>query len=421
MSTEYRSVMPNKPNPEHLLFLAWGSPWPAFSGGDLRTLGLLRELSKVYPIHLLVVASNALSDRQEVELSQYAHTITRVPMVGTAGSDAIRLLTHMYLHQMPYHCARLALSFERVPEMLNMLRSFSGIVYASYGHWGTLIRGTRASNWILDQQNADIHFWRVYASQTNRLRLKAAALLNWQLAARHFPLIYKSVGRVVSVCETDRQLTLDQSPHTLVDVIENGVDCAYFAPERSERNGSPRLLFTGTSAPRNMIALQRFMKRIFPLIRAQCPDAELLVGGDFKIEAQSEFAGLPGICFTGRVDDIRPAFNQSDVFVAPFAETHGSKLKIAEAMAMAMPIVATPEGVRGFELTHGQSVLIANSDQEFALYCIKLLKSSEHRNVLGKAARQKAIETVDWLKLGQRLSIIIENTFQMITTAPKHK
>ena len=405
MKIQHSSDMP-------VLFLSWESPWPAQSGGDLRTLGLLRELSRAYPVHLLVLVSKPLSDRQAAELGQYAQTITSVQMIGEKASDKLWILTHMFIRQMPYHCARLALSFQRVPDVLKMLRSFPGIVYASYGHWGTLVRGFRASNWILDQHNADVHFWRVYASQANKLELKAAALMNWQLAARHFPLIYRSVGRVVSVCEEDRQLTLDLAPNAQVDVIENGVDCTYFTPHRTERSGPPRILFTGTSAPRNMTALHGFVKNIFPLIRSHVPDVELLVGGNFSPAAQAEFAGVPNIRFTGRVDDMRPIFDQSDVFVAPFEETHGSKLKIAEAMAMAMPIVSTPEGVRGFSLVDGESVLIAQDFQDFARHVILLLGSQERRNKLGFAARNVALATVDWSVLGRKLAAIVESTLR---------
>ena len=392
-----------------VLFLSWESPWPAQSGGDLRTWGLLRELSRAYPVHLLVLTSKPLSDRQKAELGQYAQTITSVQMIGDKTSDKLRILTHMFIRHMPYHCARLALSFQRVPEVLKMLRSFPGIVYASYGHWGTLVRGSKASNWILDQHNADVHFWRVYASQANKLELKTAALVNWQLAARHFPLIYRSVGRVVSVCEEDRQLTLDLAPHAQVDVIENGVDCAYFTPRRTERSGPPRILFTGTSAPRNMTALHGFVKKIFPLIRSQVPDVELLVGGNFSPAAQAEFAGVPNMRFTGRVEDIRPVFDQSDVFVAPFEETHGSKLKIAEAMAMAMPIVSTPAGIRGFALRENESVLVAQDSTQFAGHVVALLNDPLRRERLGTAARQAALTTIDWAVLGKKLMAIVSS------------
>ncbi|HOT90407.1 MAG TPA: glycosyltransferase [Anaerolineae bacterium] len=393
-----------------ILFLAWESPWPAFGGGPMRMLGLLKELSKTYPVHLMVVSAKPLSAEQETELRNYAISITRVPLASATLSDKLRIAASMVTRRMPYHCALLALSFRRAPDKLKEIHAFPGVVYANYGHWGTLVRGRQARNWILDQQNADVDFWRVYATQATSVWLKLVALLNWRLAEAHFPRIYSSVGCVVSVCEADRQLTLDLAPQAQVVVIENGVDCAYYVPDRASRSVPPRLLFTGTSAPRNVLALRQFVRGVWPLVQRKLPDTELLVAGNFKPEAQVEFKQYNNIRFTGRVDDIRPYFNQSDVFIAPFEETHGSKLKIAEAMAMGMAIVSTPEGVRGFALVDGESVLIAHNKEEFATQVIALLEDPARQARLGMAAREIALSTIDWKVLGQRLIAIVEAT-----------
>lgn len=392
------------------MLLTWESPWPALGGGFLRTLGLLKELSKTYPIHLIVLSSKPLLEEQERELAQYAHSITRVPMAGGTLADKLLILARMFIQKMPYHCALLALSFDRAPDVLRQIRSFPGVVYASYGHWGTLVRGRQAANWILDQQNADVDFWRVYATQATSIWLRIAALINWRLAAMHFPRIYSSVGRVISVCEEDRQLTLDLAPQAKVDVIENGVDCQHYTPHRAPRSGPPRLLFTGTSAPRNVMALRQFTRNVWPLVQQDLPEAELLVAGNFKPEAQVEFRPYRNVHFTGRVEDIRPYFNSSDVFIAPFEETHGSKLKIAEAMAMGMAIVSTPEGARGFALIDGESVLIAHDKEQFAVQVVGLLRDADNRERLGAAARKTALVTIDWQVLGRKLTSIVDQT-----------
>ncbi|EFK08097.1 glycosyltransferase, group 1 family protein [delta proteobacterium NaphS2] len=393
-----------------LLFLSWGSPWPAHGGGTLRTLGLLRQLSRAFSIHLLVLSLEPLSDAQERKLKEYACSITVVPVTGKSVSDKLGLVfKYIFNRRLPYHCALLHQAFSRAPEALEMIRSFPGNVYASYGHWGTLAQGKNA-NWILDQHNADVHFWRVYASQANRFPAKVAALINWRLAQRHFPEVYSRVGRIVSVCDEDRELTLDITPETEVNVIENGVDCSFFKPDRC-RPADPRplrLLFTGTSAPRNMTALRHFMRNIFPLVRSEIPDCELLVAGNFSPAAQNEFKAVEGMPFTGKVDDIRPSFNESDIYISPFEETHGSKLKISEAMAMGIPIVSTPAGVRGFELVDGESVLIVRNNAEFAANILRLARDRYLRDKIGANSRRTALATLDWQVLGNRLMAIVK-------------
>jgi len=394
-----------------ILFLSWGIPWPPQSGGTLRTFGLLKQLSKYFEIELVIFDNKELSKSQEKELKKYAKSIITVHMNNVSIWNKIKIISFMFIHKMPYHCAFLNTSFNKVPRTLEYILNFPGVVYASYGHWGTLVRRCKASNWILDQHNADIDFWRVYASQASNLWLRFIALINWKLARLHFPKIYSSIGRIVSVCEEDRQLTLSVYPEVQVDVIENGVDCSYYIPSKKQKMGPPKILFTGTSAPRNVTALRQFINNVWPLIQCELPKVELWIAGNFKPKAQIELRKYDNIHFTGWVKDIRPYFNKSDVYIAPFEDTHGSKLKIAEAMAMGMAIVTKPQGTRGFPLKDGESVLIANDNKQFASNVLRLLRDNMLREKLGNAARDVALSTIDWKILGKRLKMIVEDTY----------
>lgn len=393
-----------------ILFLSWESPWPAHRGSALRGWGLLNELSKAFTVDLVLLTRRPLTDDQTAVLGRLARTITRLPLRDVSWADKGRIAFEMIRRGYPYHSAVLEVSLEDHSDVRRRIVEFSGVVFTSTGHWGTLVCDRPAPNWILNQCDADVDFWRVYASQVPHPLARLAARVNHWLARNHYPRIYANVGRIISVCEADRQHTLRLMPQARVDVIENGVDCSYYVPNRQARPGPPCLLFTGTSAPRNMIALHGFVRDVLPLVRSQIPEVELLVGGNFGESAQAEFAGIPNMRFTGRVDDMRPIFDQGDVFVAPFEETHGTKLKIAEAMAMGMPIVSTPEGVRGFPVSPGTNVLIAEDAEAFARHCTELLllRDPGQRQRLCEAARQTALERLDWPVLGRRLRQIVE-------------
>lgn len=397
-----------------LMLLMWDCPWPPTQGVELRNLGLLKELGMAFDVDLVLLELQPLSEAQRTVLQKYTRQIIRVPVKKSTFLDRLRTFLLMFGAQLPYHSAVLEVSFRDYPDILERIRNFQGIVYASVGHWATFIRHQHAPNWIIDQHNADIDFWRVYASQSTHRLMKWSALVNWRLADIFYRRVYRQIGRVVSVCESDKQLTLGVAPYLPVDVIENGIDCAEYSPDRTPREQPLRLLFTGTSAMRNMIALHQFVREIFPLVRQALPDVELLVGGNFSPQAQSEFSHQSHMRFTGRVDDIRPLFNQSDIYIAPFQETHGSKLKIAEAMAMSIPIVATPEGVRGFPLQDGESVLIAHNPAEFAAHIVDLAHCPARREHIGAAGREIALRSIDWHVLGMRLHYIVESTWDRV-------
>ena len=374
----------------------------------MRTLGLLRELSKANEIDMLVLTRQPLSKQQIAALNKLADNVIRIPLKDVAVKEKILALTYMVKKKLPYHSAVLISSLRDHPEIRRRIESYPGIVFSNNGHWGALVHDRRALNWILNQCDADVDFWRVYMSHARNLIVKAASFINWRLAKPHFKKIYQQVGRIISVCEEDKRLTQKLAPSAKIDIIENGIDCSLFTPDKDrDPMRPPRILFTGTSVRRNITALRWFTRKVFPLIRKSLPDVEFLVAGNFHPKAQKLFNNIPGIVFTGRVEDIRPCFNQSDIYVAPFLNAHGSKLKVAEAMAMAMPLVSTTAGIRGFPLKNGESVLIAETPDAFAQKCIELLKNASLRFTLGNSARYHALNTIDWRILGERLRGIV--------------
>lgn len=392
-----------------VLFLCWESPWPTHSGFTLRTMGILRELAKRYDLTLLIMSEKDLSKEQRAELTTYTEKIIRFPLLRRSLKNNARAVWSMVRQQIPYHCALLRLSIQQRHDIQTIIDTFPGTVFTSVGHWGTLARPEHGSNWVLNQGDADIKFWKVYAANSPNILVRLIALANYRLAARHFPKIYAKVSQVVSVCEEDRIETQLVAPNTPVSVVENGIDCSYYVPNRNGAAHPPRLLFTGTSASRNVKALREFVRSILPRIRAEIPTVELVVAGNFSAASQQEFSTVAGMKFTGKVDDIRPFFNTSDVFIAPFTETHGSKLKIAEAMAMGIPIVSTPQGVRGFQVTDGREVRVANTNQQFADLAVELLRRPDLRNYMGEAGRAVAVTTLDWGVLGNKIQCIVES------------
>jgi len=394
---------------DRLLFLSWESPWPAFSGAGIRKWNLFSELGKAYQVELLVLSRKPLTKEQTAQLGEIAHTVTRIPLKDVTVVDKARALARMIVHRLPYHGAVLESSLGDHPDFRQKIEEYPGIVFTSVGHWGMLIRYRRAAHWILNQCDADVDFWRVYAVQAERPLKKAAARINHRLSLHVFQRVYRNVGRIISVCEEDRHLTRELAPDAQIDVVENGVDCSYYVPDHDGLDRQPpRLLFTGTSAARNITALRWFTDMVWPLIGKQAPDVELLIGGDFDPKAQALFRRIPNIRFTGRIDDIRPSYHKSHVYVAPFQIGSGIKAKIGEAMAMGMAIVSKPGGIRGYPLVDGESVLVAETPEAFADCCLKLLRDASLREKLERAARQIALKTLDWKILGERLRGIVK-------------
>jgi glycosyltransferase involved in cell wall biosynthesis len=105
-------------------------------------------------------------------------------------------------------------------------------------------------------------------------------------------------------------------------------------------------------------------------------------------------AALPGVHVTGRVPDTRPWLAAADVVVAPLRIARGIQNKLLEAMAMARPVVATPEAFEGVQAVPGRDILLASGVDETVQRIAEVL-DGRHASI-GSAARSVVETAHQW-------------------------
>jgi glycosyltransferase involved in cell wall biosynthesis len=83
---------------------------------------------------------------------------------------------------------------------------------------------------------------------------------------------------------------------------------------------------------------------------------------------------------------VRPFLWHAPVSIVPLRIGGGTRLKIFEAMAAGTAVVSTTIGAEGLPVTHGETIRIADSAQEFAAECIELLENREARQRMAAEA-----------------------------------
>jgi len=231
-----------------------------------------------------------------------------------------------------------------------------------------------------------------------------------EIAARAFERwIYHPFQSVVVLAEPDAQMLRELSPGLRVNVIPNGIDLEYFTGERAE-NASHALLFVGNYeyAP-NVEAALLLADQIFPQIRVAIPDATLSLVGNAPPPELIVKQGN-GIIVTGRVPDIREAYAQAAVFVSPLINGAGIKNKILEALAMRLPVVATPLSMDGIAVTHGEHAIIAPIET-MAETVTALLQDREQQARLGEQGRALIEAEYSWELVGASYGVAYYGVF----------
>jgi sugar transferase (PEP-CTERM/EpsH1 system associated) len=197
---------------------------------------------------------------------------------------------------------------------------------------------------------------------------------------------------------------------TKIGHFNNGVDTDYFSPHLGHASpyadGERAVVFTGAMDywP-NVDAVQWFANDVFPHLRERFADLRFYIVGSRPSPAVQALAQLPGVVVTGTVPDVRPYIAHARVAVAPLRIARGIQNKVLEAMAMATPVVVSPQALEGIEAVPGAELVLADGAGEFVESVSTLLE--QQGSPLGPAARARVERQYSWPSnlacIGERL------------------
>ncbi|MBP0496089.1 TIGR03087 family PEP-CTERM/XrtA system glycosyltransferase [Roseomonas indoligenes] len=275
---------------------------------------------------------------------------------------------------------------------------------------GPAAAGTRR---ILDLVDVDSAKWAAYAEDAappmrQVWAREARTLLTFERRAA------AAFDRTLFVSREERDHFAALAPESAprLDWVDNGVDLARFDPALPHANPfdgkAPPLVFTGTMDYRpNVEAVGWFAQEVMPLLRAaaQGPAPEFHIVGANPAPAVRALAALPGVHVTGAVPDTRPYIAHAAAAVAPLRIARGIQNKVLEAMALARPVIASPEAFEGVRAAAGRDILVADGAQATAAAISEAL--SGRLPGLGTAARAAVARGHDWSATLRRLDTLL--------------
>jgi sugar transferase (PEP-CTERM/EpsH1 system associated) len=395
-------VMPRRNGPLRLLWVKVGGLWPPNAGGRLRSLHLLRELSRRHSVTVLTTHGPA-EDPKVLREQLPRCDVWSAPFAAPKhGSGAfLRALVRSWWSPLPLDLCRW-----RVPALTAELRARAAQRQADLYIVDFLVSAANLPArlplpLVLFEHNVEHQIWRRLACVERRPWRRAALELEWRKLRRYEAHACRSAPLTLAVSDADAQALRGLAPGAAVRAIPTGVDTDYFTPAVA-REVPGRLVFTGSMDwyP-NEEAMLHFLGRVFPRIREAAPETTLAIVGRKPSARLSRAAALAGARVTGTVQDVRPYVREASVFVVPLRVGGGTRLKIFEALAMGKAVVSTRIGAEGLPLVPGHHYLRADDDADFARAVLALLADPGQRRALGSAGRSLVEERYSWREVAR--------------------
>jgi len=179
-----------------------------------------------------------------------------------------------------------------------------------------------------------------------------------------------------------------------VDVVSNGVDADYFAPQPVADRERAAVFWGRLDFVPNLQALGWFCETVWPALRARFSDATFRIIGFHAGPEARAFAKLPGVSLSPDLADLRSTVCGHGVVVMPFQSGGGIKNKMLEAASMARPIVCTPLACQG--LRTAPPVIAAERPDDWIEALTSLWTDAAIRQRLSREARAWAVREHSW-------------------------
>ncbi len=384
---------------KELLFLAHRIPYPPNKGDKIRSYHLLNELRKEYKIHL----ATFIDDKEDLQYKEHVASlcesfcaieidpfISKIKSLkGFVTADALSI---------PYYESK---ELSDYVEKVIATGVDKALVFSSA--MAQFVSSTRFDlKMVVDFVDIDSDKWRQYSSSKKwpaswLYKREYKKLFEWE------KMVAQQADHSLFVTEKESALFRELVPTVAEKVhsIDNGVDYDFFTSNSAAENPyleqSPKIVFTGAMDYwANVDAVVWFVEEVLPLVQQKIPDLEFFIVGSKPTAKVSALSNVAGVTVTGRVEDVRPYIQYSNLSVAPLRIARGVQNKVLEAMSMGKAVVATSQAMEGIKDIEQFSELTLDDAKAYADKVAELLQDDAKAKSWGDKGREMILKNYNW-------------------------
>lgn len=254
---------------------------------------------------------------------------------------------------------------------------------------------------VLRAQNVESDLWAAAASRASFFnvapRLEAARFGRWEAE------VVRRADATIALTTADADRLGEMSG--ALEKIETiaAPFPAMLPPSQAALRGAPALILFGSAGwlP-NREGSAWFVREIWPLVARLLPRAVLHLFTPGPPPADARIDVHPPL------DESRGAFDPAGILIVPLRIGSGVRIKILEAWARGVPVVATPQAAQGLDATDGRELLLATDPPAFAAALEQIDSEQGLRSRLIASARQRLRDHHDPVRVASALAAVYE-------------
>jgi glycosyltransferase involved in cell wall biosynthesis len=385
---------------QSLLFITPELPYPAQSGGKLKSLNLLKHLASCY--HVTLACPLKREDAQHLDgfmqvlgnqLALCLTTPVNVPR------NALNM-TRSYLRNEPLNVLRTRGA--QLKQRIDALPTTFDCVYLDHYEVFQYLPTQHTGKVVYHAHNAYFRLWQRYAEICANPLFKLVAHMEAQRVKRYerrvcrrADLVFAAPDDIKALAEAGCDASIMQETYHLGD------DTQMTLPAMQWQDTAKRLVYVGFLGwEANVLGLTWFLDDIWPQLKAAHPDLALdIVGKHPDDRLQTRAARDESIRLLGYVADLETVYPGARVCIAPLTFGSGMKVKVLNAMARGIPVATTRIGAESIEVEHGRHLMIATTAQDMIEDISQLLIDPVLWQRLADESRQRIAEKYTWQAL----------------------
>jgi glycosyltransferase involved in cell wall biosynthesis len=389
-----------------ILMLTSYLPYPLFSGGQIRTYNLLKKLANKHEITLF---SFIRREKERVYIKKLEKFCFKVKVFKRRPAWDWRNILLAGFSPFPFVMISTYLSIAvRRAIAQELEKSSYDLIHAEPFYMMPNIPRTNIPT-LLVEQTIEYLVYKKYVDNFSNNFFKP--LMYFDVVKLKFweEYYWRKANSLVAMSLEDKKIMGKAAPGQKVDIVANGVDIDFFQKVKIKKPKKPTLLFVGNFKwlP-NKDAAKFLTHDIWPLIKKEMPEVRLWIVGKNPTREILNLGKKKNVLVESDIQDIREAFGQASVLLAPIRNGRGTKYKVLEAMASRLPVVTTPLGIEGIEARAGKEALVVQGAQALARETISLLKNQALGERLSASAFSLIKKKYNWQLISANLDKIYQ-------------